>query len=394
MHKCLGFPQTTPNKESNIAQFAPRWKSLFFCVCVLLGLFGGVMALAQEGDAPADTVIYGVTMTQADTLLDLSGRTQVDVQALCEALASAPQIRTVDLHGAGLSLAQMQALRAACPSVNFLWSTSFRGQNIDSAQTTLDFGEKKITDVDELIVLLDCFPNLTAVDMYSSRLRASSLHALAERFPGIEFGWTLYFGDNHVLRTDATAFSTRHNSHKSQEHTSKDFEVLKYCKNLYALDLGHNRITDISFLKDMTQMRILILADNRISDLSPLENLTQIEYLELFQNKIDDISPLAGMPNLMDVNLCYNSIKDATPLMGLSKIERVWFSKNGLPEAQQEALRVAHPEAAFDFTVYSSTMNGWREHDRYFVIADVFKRFVYTDWAGVEKTPEEMNAIQ
>ena len=63
--------------------------------------------------------------------------------------------------------------------------------------------------------------------------------------------------------------------------TSKDIQVLKYCTDLQALDLGHQRITDLSvignYLKDL---RILILADNKVSDVSPLANLKHLHYLQ------------------------------------------------------------------------------------------------------------------
>ena len=64
--------------------------------------------------------------------------------------------------------------------------------------------------------------------------------------------------------------------------TSADIEVLKYCTDLQALDLGHQAITDISVIGDyLTQLRILILVDNKVNDLTPLSKLKHLHYLEL-----------------------------------------------------------------------------------------------------------------
>ena len=72
----------------------------------------------------------------------------------------------------------------------------------------------------------------------------------------------MYVGD-HLVRTDVTAFSTQH-TYQSKFHTSKTFSVLKYCHNLVALDIGHNEVSDLSFLEDLPQLKVLILAANNI----------------------------------------------------------------------------------------------------------------------------------
>ncbi|MBQ4224266.1 MAG: leucine-rich repeat domain-containing protein, partial [Prevotella sp.] len=46
--------------------------------------------------------------------------------------------------------------------------------------------------------------------------------------------------------------------------------MTRYCTKLKGLDLGHNAITDISFIENMPHLRVLILADNDLTDISPL----------------------------------------------------------------------------------------------------------------------------
>lgn len=241
-----------------------------------------------------------------------------------------------------------------------------------------------VEDVAELAKYLDQLPNLVTVDMYESKLNRTEITSLGEGYPHIRFGWTLPIGD-HKVRTDATAFSTLHNN-KAPEHSSADFELLKYCWQLEALDIGHNRVTDISFLEHLPELKILILACNQVEDIEPLRHLKKLEYLEIFKNKITDISPLEGMENLMDLNLCFNYLRTEDkyePLKGLTSLRRLWlYNSNNysdsspLDKGVTRALAEALPNCLVDAVSYS-TLGGWREHPRYDTIYKVFKSGVY-----------------
>ena len=57
---------------------------------------------------------------------------------------------------------------------------------------------------------------------------------------------------------------------------------LEYAINLTELHLGRNRISDVSPLKNLTNLEILDLHINgKISDVSPLKNLTNLQWLSL-----------------------------------------------------------------------------------------------------------------
>jgi hypothetical protein len=248
----------------------------------------------------------------------------------------------------------------------------------------VDLGERVPASLAELTAYLDANPGLTQVDMYAAKLTAAQMDELAARYPGIRFGFTIRIAE-HTVRTDATAFSTLHNN-KSKTHTTEDFSVLRHCRDLQALDLGHNHITDISFIAQLPKLKVLILACNEITDISPLAQLQHLEYLELFKNHIADASPLAGLPGLVDLNLCFNNIADYRALYGLASLERLWiYSSNSynyktpLPEGLATSLREALPSCYVDDVSYS-TLGGWRKHPRYDIIFDIFKTGVYKPW--------------
>ena len=142
--------------------------------------------------------------------------------------------------------------------------------------TELDLGDMALPDTDEAYAALEEFlqqlPLLTRLDMFSTDITQKRLEALADQFPQITFGWTILIPCRnslrpdrppHRLRTDDTAFSTQHNL-SSSSHGPEVWEVLKYCPDLLALDLGHNNtIDDLSFLRYVPKLRVLIISFNR-----------------------------------------------------------------------------------------------------------------------------------
>ena len=229
---------------------------------------------------------------------------------------------------------------------------------------------------------LEQLPNLKRVDMFSTRIIRSRIEELTERFPDVEFGWTMAIGE-HDVRTDAVAFTTAH-SDRSARHKAEDFSVLKYCKNLVALDIGHNGVKDLSFLYDLPNLRILILVDNKFQDITPVGSLTNLEYLELFYNDIRDVSALTSLINLKDLNLGFNRITDISPLESMTWLERLWRpqynshnpSNKPDPEAVQK-LREALPDTKIDSTAKSSVGNYWREHVHYENMRQIFKKNIW-----------------
>ncbi len=246
-------------------------------------------------------------------------------------------------------------------------------EEIDLGRVVVEVGEDQ-----KFFRFLESLPNLKKVNMFHTTLIRRRITQYATNFPNIEFGWTMTF-NYHVVRTDATALSTRHGSN-SERHTEEDFSILKYCKNLQALDIGHNAVKDLSFLEDLPHLKVLILVDNQFTDITPLAELKELQYLELFYNHVEDVSALAGLNSLVDLNICYNRIPDLHPLLGLTNLRRLWIYNSNdynpehkLDETMLAQLSQALPDTYID-SVSSSVEGGWREHPHFYTIQRIFAK--------------------
>ncbi len=255
---------------------------------------------------------------------------------------------------------------------------------VEKDTESIDYPYSTLWDLEEFITFLKKLPNLKTVDMFDVTLKKKQMDQLTEALPDVSFGCTLKIAEDHLVRTDATAFSTLHWSNNTDPHSSNTLSVLKYCKNLQALDIGHNDVESLEFLRELPQLKVLIIACNNIVDISPLAELTELEYLEMFSNRVVDLSPLAGLTNLVDLNIGYNTVGDWSPLHELKQLERLWiynscanFNRNKqVPQEVIEQLRLELPDTYLD-TESMPTLGGWREHPRYDIIHAIFETGEY-----------------
>ena len=246
---------------------------------------------------------------------------------------------------------------------------SFQSRVFTGEETIIDLGSVKVTDLNEFAQFLRQMPNLQQVNMFETKLDKDGCRLLADLFPNMKWGWTMILqgtDHSHEIRTDQTSFSTLHNN-QSIGHTSEDFEILRYCWNLFALDIGHNSVTDLSFLRNLPRLRVLILACNQIRDISPIASLEHLEYLEIFKNDIRDISPVTGLTHLLDLNACFNRIQDISPLKEMTWLSRLWlFRAQGYMKDYSKAeirdFKAALPNTELDMIHYS-TAGYWRFTD-------------------------------
>jgi Leucine-rich repeat (LRR) protein len=126
------------------------------------------------------------------------------------------------------------------------------------------------------------------------------------------------------------------------------------------LDLGYNKIDDISTLSELTDLTFLDLSFNYIKDISPLSDLSDLELLSLGYNfNLGNISALSDLTNLNEIYLYWTKVKDIQPLVdnrGLSSDDYVNLvyaplsstSRNTyIPELQSKGVRVVYSAPLF-----------------------------------------------
>ena len=114
---------------------------------------------------------------------------------------------------------------------------------------------------------------------------------------------------------------------------------LEHATNLGSLDLGwgsgtgnSNRVSNLSPLAELTNLRDLNLAANSLSNLSPLAGLTNLTRLVLDNNSISNLLPLAGLTNLTELVLYNNSISNVSSLSRLTNLTKLNLWGNELSD--------------------------------------------------------------
>ncbi len=252
-----------------------------------------------------------------------------------------PSLTEVNAEGCEID-GELVDIRKSMPDCTFNWHIEAFGRSIGSNEELLDLNETKV-DMDELVNAVELLPGLKRVELCDSGFTNRQMEGLIAQFPEIKFVWRVYFG-YWDLRTDATNFSTAHLFRLGKVIDPESAQVLKYCTDLVALDLGHNPIRDISFITSLKKLRSLILVDCEIKDISPLRELPNLEYVELFENELVDISPLAKLNTIKELNVTKNRIEDLSPLYGLTNLEKLWVGMNPTSDEQKELIAANAPE--------------------------------------------------
>ena len=290
-----------------------------------------------------------------------------------EALAYIEQNRPeeLDLGVTNMGLADLWTIRQALPegaALHFTMQLMYSNVSDTDREVNLYFLPNGVT-AEDLEAVLTLFPEAEVVDVSKGiRIRNEVMIRVIEAHPEIRFIWMIQLNKGHSLCSADTAYSTFNDFYEPYRLTSEELEMLKYAPGLKALDLGHNSITSLDFLRFFPDLEFLILGENpKIADIEMIGTLKHLKYLEMFTVGVSDLSPLAGCTELVDLNLsnCKN-VTDLSPLDGLASLERFWGTMmDGVPDEKKIAFIEQHPQTRSNFLAQNPTSDGWREHTRY-----------------------------
>lgn len=251
------------------------------------------------------------------------------------------------------------------------------GQIFNVSTTEMDLSKAQIPDFNAFVEELVWFPNLQKVILCGSNLSNDQMEALTIFFPNTKFVWNVVLAGYWTIRTDQIAFSC--NKGPGPRVTDKDVEIFKYCPDLQLVDVGHNYLTNLSFVKYLPKLRCLIVSDGRVSDISDIKYCPDLLYFEAWFCRIKDITPVQYLVNLMDFNVAHNwACNDITPLLHLPRLERIYMSYCNISQASINKLKQAHPNARIEMVEYHADWAGWRTVQRYYDMRKMFTREKFT----------------
>ena len=285
------------------------------------------------------------------------------------ALANIPSLQTVDATQSREYEAILQ-LRERRPDIDLSWNYEFQG-GVFPCDTT----ELTVTDLTGLEDAIRYLPEVNYIDLINSPATVEDLDRYDAIRPGIFYYWSFPHKDIHwetVIRTDIQVYSTLQLTAASEGFGLSDedmYPMLKYCKKLKALDLGHNDLTDASIrlIGELTDLEVLILGDNpNLTDLSPLGNLTKLTFLEIFLNhNVKDFSFLNQLTNLDMLEACYcDHLTSLDFLANMPNFRVGMFKYSGVSREEFLKWEAKLPEGAwmvfYDGDPFSCS-SGWRD---------------------------------
>ena len=324
-----------------------------------------------------DVELLGRTASSAAKELSFAGSSlsERDVHTLCENLFRFPSLERIDLTGCGLTAEQIKAVRSASGAVT-VYELELFGKTVSTDALELDFSGIRMGLSGAAVIeeALGEFPLLEKVVLCDCGISNEDMAALNDRHENVRFVWRVYFS-GFSLRTDDTNFIAARVRNDFPIY-SNDLEVLKYCPDLQALDLGHKNITHLNFLRYVPHLKYLIIVENDVNDITPIGELQELTYLEMFWTKCEDISPLQNCKALTDLNISYIYCRPAKcleTLVNMQQLERLWYCGNNLDAGQLEELQAALPDTEMYLAPYGEpTGSTWREHPHYFEMRDFF----------------------
>ena len=216
------------------------------------------------------------------------------------ALSAIPTLKYIDGRNSS-EYAAMLELSKLLPECEIVWEYELQGVKYPSDTTELT-----VTELEGLEDAIRYLPKLNYIDLLESPATVEDLDRYSEINPDIFFLWS-FVHDGWLIRTDIEVYSSLRDLNYHRFTDEEMYPMLKYCKNLKMLDLGHNDLTDMSLIGELTDLEVLIIADNpNLVDASPLGNLTKLTYLEFFMNhKVENFDWLNNLTKLDALNMCY-----------------------------------------------------------------------------------------
>ncbi len=359
--------------DPSLLAFLPNLKALTVTDPLSPADAAELLAAIPNGTLQYTLQFAGMTVASDASYLDLSDKDPAMLDELKSGIAALPNLTRVNLKGSGgksaWTLEQAASLQSAKAGLLVDYTVNAFGKTFSLADEIVDLsGVSMKKRLNELKETLPYLAGIAELDLINCGLTNDQLAELRAAYPTPKIVWKIKCGA-YECRTDAVMIKF---AGKSQKLQDKDVKALQYCNETRYLDLGHNSLHHMDFVKYMPDLEVLIML-NPVIDINSIGSCPKLEYFECFSGMLKDLTPLAACTELKHINLCFNNITDITPLYGLTKLERVWISRNKIPQEQIEHLRELVPNCKINTTTHNPTSEGWRVDPRYDLLREQFQ---------------------
>lgn len=293
-----------------------RSKKLFVIALLLCAMLMFVAC------APKEAVNTPASEESLPTTLDLRDQGITDVSDLMKQT----QLTKLDLRGNELSRESFDALKAALPDCEILWSVPVAGARFDSDMTALTLDSA----TDDLVDLLAYFPALESV-IITTPPDSATAAALTEKYPAVQFGWDIMIAGETVAADTATL-----------DFTGK------------TVDLAELK-TELERLPNLTQVTF----DDESFALAEQIALAQAYPCVQFIWKVQLLDDLTLRSDVAELDLRDHQVKDAAAfsdkLVLFPKLTRLDMCGTGPSDEEMAAMRARYP--AIKFIWYTRVYN-------------------------------------
>ena len=360
-----------------------------------------------------------------------------ELNTLCTQLKYLPDLTSLTLPKATLTMEEFSALTDAFPGLQLSYSVELLGCEYLPDTTSLDFSDAAATEVSGTAEKFSLLPQLAEVSLPGS-LPMAEVKSLMDRFPEITFHYTFdLFGQTLSTETERVEYEDMiiGNSGVDQIRAAMDImpncsylkledcgidnevmaqlrddypdtkvvwrvyfggqyslmtdettlrtvygvenshnEILKYCTGLKYIDMGHNTtLTDISFASYMPELEILILSGSSIKNVDPLANCKNLVWLEMANCYA--LEDISALENCVSLRFLNIGFSKVTDLTPIENLPLERFVCLGpqMDKETQIAFEENHPDCWVRFSGQNPLSLGWKYDDIGITYSEYYK---------------------
>lgn len=114
-----------------------------------------------------------------------------------------------------------------------------------------------------------------------------------------------------------------------------DWTAVSSMTQLEFVSLDSIAVSDIDFVKTLTNLKRFQATGNQLKDISPLFGLTELRIINVNLNSISSIKGISALKNLVSLDINNSSFDDISELYGLTSLKRVNLSANTAVSEEQ-----------------------------------------------------------